>query len=173
MKNLTIALGTTYKQKIDFLKEVLDEISIKAKIIPIKVESGVSDQPISSKETKQGSINRAKKALESINDADCGIGIEVGYKKNNEGKYEMLCWTTIIDKKDIQISAESHHFLLPDFYQDILRKNKYLGNYVRDYLKISNDKAVQEIGIIIRDRKPFITNSLYNALLHYLGKEEF
>ncbi|PIU33269.1 inosine/xanthosine triphosphatase [Candidatus Woesebacteria bacterium CG_4_10_14_0_2_um_filter_39_14] len=173
MEKLIIALGTTYKQKIDFLKEVLNEIGVKAKIIPVKVESGVSSQPLISKETKQGSINRAKKALENIEDADCGIGIEIGYQKNNEGKYEMLCWTTIIDKKDIQISAKSHQFLLPVFHQDILKENKYLGDYVREYLKTSNDKIIQEIGIIIRDRKPFITNALHNALIRYLKKEEF
>ena len=101
------------------------------------------------------------------------IGIEVGYHKNSQNKYEMLCWATIIDKDGNQISAQSHRFLLPKFHQNILRKNKYLGNYVRDYLKTSKDKIIQEIGIIIRDRKPFITKALHNTLIRYLKREEF
>jgi len=173
MKILKIALGSVYKQKIDYLKEVLNELGLKASIIPVEVKSGISSQPLTSKETKQGSINRAKEALKKINEAHCGLGIEVGYQKNSSNKYEILCWVTIIDKEGNQISSQSHRFLLPKFHQDILKKKKYLGNYVRDYLKTSNEKIIQEIGIIIRDRKPFIVNALYNALLRYLKHEEF
>ncbi len=172
MKNLIIALGSTYEQKINYLKEVLTELGIKATIIPVEVESGISSQPLTSKETKQGSINRAKEALKKVS-ADLGIGIEVGYHKNSFDKYEILCWATIIDKEKNQISTRSHTLLLPKFHQNILRKNKYLGDHVKDYLKTSNDKIIQEIGIIIRDRKPFITNALHNALIRYLKREEF
>jgi len=173
MKPLKIALGTTYKQKINYLREVLDELDVKAKIIPIEVKSGVSSQPLTSTETKKGSINRAKEAFRKIDKADLGLGIEIGYEKNLQGKYEILCWATIIDKKKKQISFQSHQFLMPEFHQKILKENKYLGDYVREYLKTKNDKITQEIGIILRDRKPFITNALYNALIHYLKREEF
>lgn len=49
-KALVIAVGTTYSQKIKYLRLVLNDIGIKADIIPTKVESGVSDQPISEEE---------------------------------------------------------------------------------------------------------------------------
>jgi len=173
MKNLKIAVGTVSEPKINFLKEVLNKLKIKAEIIAVEVKSGISHQPLSSKETKKGSINRAKRALNKISDADFGIGVEIGYQKNLIKKYEMLCWATIIDKKEGIISCESHHFLLPEFHQAIVKKGKYLGEYVRDYLRISDDKIIQKIGIIIRDRKPFIINALENALIHYLKKNEF
>lgn len=172
MKTLKIAVGTISESKINFLQEVLNELKIKAEIIPIEVESGISHQPLSSKETKKGSVNRAKRALKKESLVDLGIGIEVGYHQNPTGKYEMLCWATIIDKEEI-ISCESHHFLLPEFHQDVIKKGKYLGDHVRDYLKISNNKMIQRIGIIMRHRKPFITNALENVLIHYLKKEEF
>lgn len=173
MKILKIAMGTTYEQKISYLKEALDELDVKAEIIPVEVKSGVSSQPLTSAETKKGSINRAKEALEKINEADLGLGIEIGYEKNSSGKYEMLCWVTIFDKEAKQISVQSHQFLMPVFHQKILKENKYLGDYVREYLKTKNNKIIQEIGIILRDRKPFIINALHNALIHYLKKEEF
>lgn len=173
MKILKIALGTTYEQKINYLKEVLDELDVKAEIISVKVKSGVSPQPLTSIETKKGSINRAKEALKRINKADFGLGIEIGYEKNSQGKYEMLCWVTIFDKRDKQISVQSHQFLMPEFHQGILKENKYLGDYVGEYLKTNNNKITQEIGIILRDRKPFIINALQNALIHYLKRKEF
>lgn len=173
MKILKIALGTTYEQKINYLKEVLDELGVKAEIIPVKVKSGISTQPLTSVETKKGSINRAKEALKRINKADFGLGIEIGYKKNPQGKYEMLCWVTIIDKKGNQTSAQSHCFLLPKFHQQILKKKQFLGDYVRDYYKNSDDKIIQHLGEMIRNRKSLIINALHNALIHYLKKEEF
>ncbi|MCJ7804627.1 inosine/xanthosine triphosphatase [Patescibacteria group bacterium] len=173
MKILKIALGTTYEQKINYLKEVLDNLNVKAEIISVKVKSGISLQPLTSTETKKGSINRAKEALSKIDIADLGLGIEIGYEQNSQGKYEILCWVTIIDKKDNQISAQSHRFLLPKFHQEILKKKQFLGDYVRDYYKNNDDKIIQQLGEMIRNRKSFIISALYNALIHYLRREEF
>lgn len=173
MKKLTIALGTTYKQKIKYLQEILKKLNLQAEIIPLSVESDVASQPLSSSETKKGSINRAKFALAKFKKADFGLGIEIGYEKNSSDKYEMFCWVTILDQKGYQISTQSHQFLMPAFHQQILKENKYLGEHVREYLKGKGNKIEKEIGIILRDRKPFITNALHNALIHYLKKEEF
>jgi len=173
MKTLKIAVGTISESKINFLKEALNELKIKAEVIPIKTESGISYQPLSSKETKKGSVNRAKRALGKENLVDLAIGIEVGYHQNPAGEYEMLCWATIIDKEKTIVSCESHHFLLPEFHQNVIKKGKYLGDHVQKYLKTSNNKMIQRIGIIMRHRKPFITNALENVLIHYLKKEEF
>ena len=64
MEILKIAFGGTSEQKIGYLKEVLEELNIKAEIIPVKVESGITEQPMTSEETKTGSLNRAINALE-------------------------------------------------------------------------------------------------------------
>jgi len=81
MKKLTIAVGTTSLQKISYLKEVLKELKIKSIIKSVEVKSEVSNQPITSSETKTGSINRAKNALRKIENVDFALGIEVGYQK--------------------------------------------------------------------------------------------
>lgn len=173
MKSLNIAVGTTYDQKINYLKEVLAELGVEANIFPAKVESGVSEQPMSSEETKQGSINRAKEALRKIREADFAIGIEVGYDLNEDKKYEMFCWASIVDKEGNTISHISHRFLLPKFHEEILKKNLYLSDYVREYLKISNDNLTKYVGEIIQWRKPFITIAIKHALIRYLKREEF
>lgn len=164
----TIAVGTVSKQKNEFLREILDELKIDAKTIPLSVKSEVSDQPITDQETRQGSVNRAKNALKLFSESDFSIGIEVGYDLNEQNDYEMFCWVTIIDQTGKQVSACSHKFILPKFHQKILKKNGFLGNFVRQYLEENNDFLSQHVGVIIRDRKPFIQTAIKSAILSYL-----
>jgi len=173
MKKLTIAIGTISTQKISYLKEVLKEFQIKAVIKPIEVKSEVSDQPTTSKETKIGSINRAKNALKEINNADFSLGIEVGYHKYLKNKYEMFCWATIFNKKGHKISKQSHRFLLPEYHQKILNSGKYLGDNLDSYSKKRKDAIAAHIDNTIRYRKPFIISALEKVIIHFLKKEEF
>jgi inosine/xanthosine triphosphatase len=167
---MKIAVGTKSKQKLSFLQEVLDEMGIIADLEPFEVESGISDQPKKSKETKQGSVNRAKKALALSPDSDFSLGIEIGYQPNSSGDYKILCWATLIDKNGKQISTQSHKLLLPSFHQQILKEDKYLGDFVRQYLEENPDPMSRYIGIIIRDRKPFIQTAVKTALINYFVK---
>lgn len=173
MEKIIIAVGTTSSQKISYLKEVLKEIGIKSVIKPIEVESGISEQPITSNETRRGSINRAKNALDKINNASFSLGIEIGYHKYSKGKYEIFCWATIIDRHGNKISRQSHKFLLPEYHQKILASGKYLGDNLDGYFKKIKQPIDAYIEDMIRHRKPFITNSLKNVLIRYLKKEDF
>lgn len=173
MAKLKIAVGTTSDQKIKYLKEVLKELKIKSDIISINVKSGVAEQPKTSEETEIGAINRAKEAFEKEKTADFSIGIEIGYHKNSGGEYEMFCWVVIIDKNGYQISNQSHKFLLPKFYQNLLNNDLYIGDNLEGYLKDKNNHIEKQIDDIVRYRKPFIENALKHALLRYLNKEDF
>ncbi|MCK9556334.1 MAG: DUF84 family protein [Candidatus Paceibacterota bacterium] len=173
MKKLTIAVGTTSLQKISYLKEVLKELGIKAVIKSIEVKSGISTQPITSKETKIGSINRAKNALKKVENADFALGVEVGYHKYLKNKYEIFCWATIIDKHSHQISGQSYKFSLPEYHQKILKSGKYLGDNLDGYSKKVKDSIGVYIDNAIRHRKPFIISALKDTLVRYLRKEDF
>jgi non-canonical (house-cleaning) NTP pyrophosphatase len=168
MDVMKIAVGTTSEQKLRYLHEVLDELNIVAELMPVNVLSGVSDQPISSKETKTGSINRAKNAIAEDDEADIALGIEVGYHPNPNGNYKIFCWATIIDKNDRQISAQSHKLLLPKSHQRVLKEDGYLGDYVEKFHLENPDNLSVEINNIIRYRKPFIQSSLQAVLFEYL-----
>lgn len=173
MQKLVIALGTTSPQKIGYLKEVLKDLKIKPIIKSVKARSEVSDQPITSKETKIGSIKRAKNALKEIKDADFALGIEVGYHKYLKNKYEIFCWATIVDNHKHQISVQSHRFPLPEYHQNILNKGKYLGHNLDGYFKKSKGSLDVFMDNIIRYRKPFITNAMEEVLIGYFKKENF
>ena len=173
MQKLTIVVGTTSEQKLGYLKEILSELKIKATIKLIDVKSGVSDQPITTTETKKGSINRAKASLKEVKESDFAIGIEVGYHKYSNNKFEIFCWVTIVDKHGHRVSSQSHRFVLPEYHQSILNKGKYLGDHLDNYSKKANDQTSVYLDEMIRYRKPFIVNALRDTLLKYLNREDF
>jgi len=175
MQTFKIAVGTTSEHKIKYLKEVLKELEIKAKLFPVSVQSGVSEQPKTTEETERGSISRAARAAEKVKGEDFAIGVEVGYHRNKNAEYEMFCWVTIIDKDGYQISSQSHKFLLPKYHQEILNKDMYLGDNLDEYVKgqKSKDKIKKHIDDIVRYRKPFIENALKHALIRYIKQEDF
>lgn len=70
----------------------------------------------------------------------------------------------LTDKDGKCISAQSHKMLLPEFHQGILKNGQSLGEYVQQFLAENPDEKSQEIGNIIRFRKPFIEAAIRLAL---------
>lgn len=170
---LTLAIGTKSSQKLEYLKNVLEELAVEAEIQTYNAESGVSDQPMTSQETLKGAENRASFAIKNAPKADFGVGIEVGYDKVNANQYEIFCWTVIIDLGGKIHKAKSHPFLLPRFHNKTLIEGKYLGDYVRDYFNHSSDPVTQYVAEAVRGRKNFITESLRYALIYALHVEHY
>jgi non-canonical (house-cleaning) NTP pyrophosphatase len=170
---MKIAVGTKSEQKLGYLKEVLEDIGVKAELVSVEVESGISNQPLTEAETQAGSLNRAKAALAKAPSADFSLGIEVGYHPTKAGDYQMFCCVSIVDKGGFATSCFSSNFLLPKFHQGVLKEGKYLGDYVREYEKDIDEPVTNYIRELVRGRKPLIIEAARNALLMYLKKEEF
>lgn len=168
---MKLALGTTSNKKKTFVEEVFKDLKVPMEVESVGVQSGVSEQPICDEEVKKGSISRATNALNQSKTADLGLGIEIGYQLNKKGHYEMFCWASIVDKKGQIYSCQSHKLLLPEFHQNILKEKKYLGEYVREFLEKYPDPVSQKVGVIIRDRKPFIQTAVRSVLVNYLRKK--
>lgn len=167
---MKIILSTASKTKRECLDEVLNELGVVAEIEIVQVVSGVADQPMTSGETKRGSINRAKKALRKFPQADFSIGIEVGYHPNRRGNYEMLCWATIVGKNKNICSAKSQSLVMPSFHQEVLKRGENLKGYTREYLETAPDLPSRHFGEIITFRKPLLKTAIKSALLYYLVK---
>jgi len=175
MEKLKIAVGTTSEYKLGFLKEVLNELGINAdvELFPIKAESKISDQPITEKETKKGSLNRAKAALKHSKEADFGLGIEAGYHKNKEGKFEIFCYATIVDRQKVKISCISHKFPLPKFYNEKVEAGVQLCEHVEAYYKDATHPVKIYLGKMLDSRKLIIQDAIRQVLLRYIMREEF
>ena len=175
MEKLKIAVGTTSEYKLGFMREVLNELGIGSDVdvFPIKAESKVSNQPTTEKETKKGSINRARAALKSSKEASCGLGIEAGYHKNKDGKLDIFCYATIISREKIKISCISHRFPLPKFHQEKLEAGAYLADHVEEYYKDATHPVKKYLGEMIDSRKLIIQDAIRQVLLRYIMREEF
>ena len=168
-----IALGTTSKQKIGYVEDVLALLEVEATLIANDVESGVSEQPMTSAETKQGALHRAIKALEQAPNVNFSLGIEVGYQLTENEEYEILCWAAATDSREKVITACSHSFLLPQFHQRILKQELPLGEYVDQYVKESHNSLEEYLAQMLKTRKPFIMNAVRDVLLYYLLDSEY
>jgi len=77
---MKVIVASTNPAKIkavtDAFKKVFPEFKIKVE--SISVESGISEQPMSNKETLKGAMGRAKNARRKIPKADYWVGIEGG-----------------------------------------------------------------------------------------------
>ncbi|MEI6266341.1 MAG: DUF84 family protein [bacterium] len=169
-----IAVGTTSKAKLRILDCILLEADIKADITSFDVASGVTHQPRTEKETKQGSINRATNALKLCEDSDIGLGIEVGYEPI-DGILYMHGVTSIIDQAGNIYSEQSSILELPKYFHKYLHDHEDdgVGFHVNDYKNLSDDKSWKYFAEIIQYREPFIRESARNALLRYIFRGEY
>jgi len=92
---MRVAVGSENPTKVLAVEDIMKKIYGEAEVFGVKVESGVSDQPVGIEEVVKGAINRAKRALEA-GDADLGVGIEAGIYRFPE---------TITGYLDIQVCA--------------------------------------------------------------------
>jgi len=93
---MKIAVGSENPAKLEAAKIVVKKLFSKAKVLAVKVNSGVDAQPKSDKETILGAINRAKIALKRAK-ADFGIGMEGGIHKIGKSWFE-CGWIAVVDK---------------------------------------------------------------------------
>ncbi len=171
---MTINLGSTNANKLQALKETLQEYERfkNAEVIGIKVESNVSDQPVTLEETVRGAINRAKNAY---NNCDYSVGLESGlmavpYTKTG---YMDMTVCAIYDGKDIHLGM-SPAWEFPDKRMTDAILNEGLtmsevGNKfgLTDNPKIGDAEGV--IGILTHghlDRKAYAQPAIHMALLH-------
>ena len=95
---MIIAVGSTNITKIDPVKEVFSKHFKDVVVRGMKVNSGVDDQPMSDEEMYKGALNRAKEALNKIENAEYGVGIEGGLHQRSYGWFEHSL-VIISDKK--------------------------------------------------------------------------
>jgi len=85
---MIIAVGSTNQTKIDPVKIIFSQHFKKVKVIGVKVDSQVSEQPKSDAEMFKGALNRARASLKKVKNAVYGVGIEGGLHQYEYGWLE-------------------------------------------------------------------------------------
>ncbi|MFC3883268.1 DUF84 family protein [Bacillus songklensis] len=124
-----VAVGTVNPAKVQAVESAL--ISMEAKILPVEVSSGVSNQPFSDEETIQGAVNRARNALGETG-ADLAIGLEGGVVETEHGMF--LCnWGALVSLMGEPILAGGARILLPEEVSRSLKQGIELGDIMDEY----------------------------------------
>jgi len=91
----------------------------------VEVESGVSRQPMSDAEMRQGALNRAQNAHRTVPDADFWTGIEGGTEPLN-GELAAFAWVVVLSST-LTGESRSGTFILPPAVAELVRQGKELG----------------------------------------------
>jgi inosine/xanthosine triphosphatase len=138
-------------------------------VTPLKIDSQVSDQPMSSEETLQGALNRAMAAARQAPDANYWAGIEGGVEDQGD---EMIAFAWIvIYTPGLVGKGRTGTFYLPAPIVELIRQGKELGEADDIVFKQSNSKQANgAIGILTRnviDRSGLYEHAVILALVPF------
>lgn len=143
--------------------------------IGISAASGVSDQPSSDEETRQGATNRTSAARAQHPDADFWVGIEGGIE-TIAGQMVAFAWVVIHSAQQIG-QSRSGAFLLPTRVQALIRAGKELGD-ANDivFAKRNSKQQGGAIGLLTGDvigRQQLYEHAVVLALVPFISAELF
>ena len=168
---IKVAVGSMNPAKTNAAESVFKRVlGEHFRIIPVDMQSIVSDQPMSEAEAVEGAISRARRAIHHAN-ADYGVGMEGCIYETSLG-YFLTGWCAVIDRNGKIGLGSSGHIQLPNgVAQMVVENGKELGD-VMDELTGEKDtkKHMGTIGILTKgfdDRQ----NSWENALLYALARK--
>jgi len=110
----------------------------------IGVSSGVSDQPMSHRETLEGAINRANNAKKEKPNADYWVGVEGGIEKM-DGNGEAFAWIYVLSES-LSGKGKTGSFFLPKKVMDLVDSGMELG--YADDLVFGQSNSKQKSGAI-------------------------
>ncbi len=154
-------------------QQVFPEAGIE--ILPVTVNSGVSDQPMTDEETYRGAFNRAGNAREQYPDADYHVGIEGGISVSGENT-ETFAWIVIMSEK-VTGRARTTTFQLPSRVIKLIEKGYELGDANDLVFKKHNSKQKNgAVGLLTNDivtRTDLYVQAVVLALIPFLNQELF
>lgn len=147
---MKIAVGSMNPAKIRAVEDGLNKVFPDGVVVGVKIESGVSDQPVGDKETFKGARLRAERALKKAK-ADMGVGLEGGVVESNLGMMNVN-WCVMVTKDGVESAGGGSRFLLPERYAGEIRKGKELAEVVD---KLEQEKDIRSkqgvIGVLTKN----------------------
>lgn len=108
----------------------------KLNTLPVHVDSGVSDQPLTDNETRQGASNRAENARSHQPDADFWVGLEGGIETLDD-QLIAFAWMSVLGPGEKRGEARTTSLQLPPAVKILVDQGMELGD--------ANDKVFSTI----------------------------
>lgn len=124
---MTVIIASTNPAKIEAVKRAFVRMFPNETFLfeGISVASGVSGQPMSEADTKQGAINRAANARQAHANADFWVGLEGGVQDDLEGLLS-FGWVCVLGRERRGL-GRSASFYLPEAVARLVRAGTELG----------------------------------------------
>ena len=139
----------------------------------ISVSSGVSEQPMSSAETKEGAFNRIKNSKVLNPNAQFWVGIEGGVEFEAD-EMEAFAWI-VISTKEKTGKAKTSSFYLPKAVSELIIGGKELGE--ADDIVFGGTNTKQKNGAVgiltgnVVDRTSYYTEAVILALIPFKNEK--
>jgi inosine/xanthosine triphosphatase len=133
------------------------------------VPSGVSQQPLSDRETLEGACNRVAK-LQLSGQADYYVGIEGGVEEKS-GQMEAFAWIVVVNKSGRLSRSRTGTFVIPPAVSLLIAQGKELGE-ADDivFKKTDSKKKTGAVGILthnVIDRTAYYRQAVALALIPF------
>lgn len=143
----------------------------EVKFIPLNVDSGVSEQPMTDKETRQGALNRVANARAEAPDADFWVGLEGGLDFF-EGKLMAFAWMAVSDRHGRDSATRTVTLPLPPQVQELVREGLELGEANdRVFSTLNSKQGGGAFGLLtdgLMTREGVYTQTLVLALIPFV-----
>jgi inosine/xanthosine triphosphatase len=165
---MKISVGSRNPVKIAAVTNVVKNIWPDAEIIPVEVDHGISDQPMSDEEAFKGAMNRAEASLQKTR-ADLGMGLE-GYVVDTRHGMFLSNLVVVLDKNGKIGIGNSGRIALPEKIASEVRKGRELGFVMDDFTGEHNTKQKQGAVGILTNGLITRTDSFETAVIYALVK---
>lgn len=140
-------------------------------LIPISVDSGVSDQPMTDDETRQGARNRVKNAQLFLPDADYWVGLEGGLDVFDD-LMMAFAWMVVANVENRISETRSVTLPLPPEIQSLVMGGMELGEANdRVFAAINSKQGGGAFGLLtdgLMTRESIYTQTLILALIPFV-----
>jgi len=135
---MKIAVGSQNPVKIESVKRAFEKVFGNCEVVGASVSSGVSDMPVTFKETAEGAKNRAIAAITKVG-ADFGVGLEGGFEERELGTF-LIGFVAVVDKNGKWGYGGRGGVLMPESVVSKVEEGKELGDIMDEITGEKNTK---------------------------------
>jgi inosine/xanthosine triphosphatase len=138
------AVGSRNPAKIEAVRRVLARLAPACALEAVDVASGVPDQPVGDRATRDGARNRARAAL-AASDAELAFGLEGGVEHEPPVVW-LVSWVAVVTTDGRSGDASGLRMPLPVAVGDRLASGDELGTVIDDLFGVTASK--QQTGAV-------------------------
>ncbi len=156
---MKIYVGSTNPVKINAVTIAASETWPDLTVEGLSVDSGVSEQPLTDQETKQGAINRAQNVLKKSSSSNLhsnknnkqilAVGLEGGVFEAEDNELWCTVWAAVCSRGSDVFTCNGARFKVPQIISKRIRNGEEMGPIMADLFDGRNVKEQEGmIGIV-------------------------